>query len=52
MPDPLPPLSRVPSAAYTSRPMLSVDNWAACEKVHQYYLAETARRKAAGLPTY
>ncbi len=33
-------------------PVLSVDSWAGAEKLHEFYLKETARRKALGLPTY
>jgi hypothetical protein len=52
MPVALPP-HRTRVALYHERnPMLSVDSWAACEKIHEHYLAETERRRKAGLPTY
>ena len=32
--------------------VIFADSWAGCERIHQYYLAETERRKREGKPTY
>jgi hypothetical protein len=50
----LPPkhLTTLVPVFHEHKSVFSVDSWAAADKLHAYYLAETERRRAAGLPTY